>query len=113
MYTYPKDIFDPTDNHTATLVGDSIYIIGNLGYFKERKYGATPVYRLNLSDYSIKKVETTGEMPGWIYRHKAFFDGLSTITLIGGEIQMAGDKKPIVNDKRFALDLESRKWVKL
>ncbi len=113
MYTYPKDIFVPTDNHTATLVGESIYIIGNLGYFKERTYGATPVYRLNLNDYSIQKIETLGEMPGLIYRHKASFDGLSTITISDGEIQIAGDKKPNINYEKFALNLESMSWVKL
>ncbi len=113
MYTYPKDIFAPTDNHTATLVEENIYIIGNLGYFKERNYGTTPVYRLNLHDYSIKKVETTGKIPGWIYRHKASFDGGSTITISGGEIQVAGDKEPKVNYERFALNLESMRWIRL
>ena len=32
IYGYPKDVFPPTDFHTATLVGDRVIVIGRLGY---------------------------------------------------------------------------------
>ena len=48
IYTYPSDVFPPTDFHSATLVGDFIYIIGNLGYKPKRRPGFTPVYSLNI-----------------------------------------------------------------
>jgi hypothetical protein len=38
IYGCPLDIFPPTDFHTATLVGNSIYIIGSLGYRGARRY---------------------------------------------------------------------------
>ena len=108
IYGYPKDIFPPTDSHTATLVGDSIYIIGNLSYPEERNFGFTPVYRLNLSDYSIEKVQTTGEMAGWIYKHKAFYDGKKSITISDGTIIQGS--KGLENREKFVLDLETLKW---
>ena len=41
----PRSVFPPTDFHTATLVGDDIYMVGSLGYLGTRRYGETPVYR--------------------------------------------------------------------
>jgi hypothetical protein len=111
IYGYPKDIFPSTDSHTATLVGDSIYIIGNLGYPKERNFGFTPVYKLNLNDYSIAKVETTGEMAGWIFGHKAFYDGKKSIRLSSGTIIQGSEG--LENKEIFILDLERLEWRKM
>ena len=47
LYRYPTYVFPPTDFHTTTLLGDSIRIIGNLGY-KQDRGDVTPVYRLQL-----------------------------------------------------------------
>ena len=47
IFCYPEEVFPPTDFHTATLIGDSIYIIGGLGYQGQRQFGETPVYRLD------------------------------------------------------------------
>jgi len=71
IYGYPEAVFPPTDFHSATLVGDSIYIIGRLGYQGQRQFGTTPVYRLDIHTLAIETVETSGELPGWIYRHRA------------------------------------------
>jgi hypothetical protein len=71
IYGYPKDVFPPTDFHTATLVDDWIYIIGNIGYDKDRIEGETPVYRLNCTTFAIEPVITAGECPGWISGHHA------------------------------------------
>ena len=81
IFTYPKDVFPPTDFHTATLFESSILIVGSLGYMSDRKPGETQVLRLNLSDFSIETVLTTGENPGWISRHKAVLsDDLLTVS---------------------------------
>ena len=42
IYRYPKDVFPPTDFHTATLVGDEIILIGSLGYRDLRRAGRSP-----------------------------------------------------------------------
>jgi hypothetical protein len=43
IYGYPESVFAPTDFHTATLIGDFIYLIGPLGYPKDRRYWETSV----------------------------------------------------------------------
>jgi ankyrin repeat protein len=55
VYGYPESVFPPTDFHTATLVGDSIYLIGSLGYPGARQYGETPVYRLDTTTFELLK----------------------------------------------------------
>lgn len=86
IFSYPENIFPPTDFHTATLVGDYIYIIGSLGYMENRASGSTPVYKLSISSMEIEAVETSGEMPGWISGHKALLVEDSKIILTGGNV---------------------------
>ena len=65
IYGYPKAVFPPTDFHTATVASDRIIIIGGLGYRDERRPNDTPVFSLDLSQYQITQLMTSGEMPGW------------------------------------------------
>ncbi|GEM_PF-2490553 len=110
VYAYPEDVFPPTDFHTATLFSDHILLIGSLGYQGRRNVGETQVFRLNLSDFSIEKVATTGECPGWISRHQArLVDG--DIVVSGGNIQTQngyGD-----NTQSHALRLSDMVWRKI
>ena len=71
IFGYPRDVFPPTDFHTATLVGNDIVIIGSLGYLEERKPATTPVTVLDLETFTISKVVTSGPAPGWIHYHEA------------------------------------------
>lgn len=48
VLVYSRDVFPPTDHHSATVVGDDIIVIGNLGYRGERQPGFTPVFALNI-----------------------------------------------------------------
>jgi hypothetical protein len=70
IYGYPRDVFPPTDFHTATLIGDRILIVGNVGYREERG-DETPVFNLDLSTFAITRVRWSGKSPGWIYKHEA------------------------------------------
>ena len=65
IYGYPESVFPPTDSHTATLVGDAIYVIGSIGYMGTRRYGETPVYRLDVHTLRMDRLHTTGDSPGW------------------------------------------------
>lgn len=114
IYQYPKNVFPPTDFHTATLVGRYIYIIGNLGYHQDRLYGTTPVYRLAIDDFRIQEMETSGEYPGWIHDHSAELKNLSVIRLQGGEIieEIEGKENYLLNKYDFELDLDTLKWTK-
>jgi hypothetical protein len=111
IYGYPKEVFPPTDFHTATLVGSAIYVIGNVGYQGERRLGATQVYRLELDSWAFDRVETTGEGPGWIGKHKAKLVG-SQIEVSGGKVFSFDNEQALYEDNpdRFVLDLESMIW---
>lgn len=104
-FIYPKDVFPPTDFHTATLVGDQIWLIGCLGYPEQRNDSQTQVLRLSTLNFSITPVETNGVSPGWIHGHRSVLneDG---ILITGGKIE-PGYRD---NNSTFALNLETLVW---
>lgn len=112
IYGYPRELFPPTDFHTATLVGDRLWIIGNVGYFGERRLGTTQVFELDLSTYRMKPVTTSGEGPGWIANHEAEVDADGIITIRGGEVleEVAGDERIRPNYEDYSLDTRSGAW---
>ncbi len=112
IFGYPQDIFPPTDFHSATLVGKYIYIIGNLGYREQRIFNETPVYRLHCDTFKIEKLETTGDKPGWISRHKAYYKEPSKVYVTGGKIWvMINDQEEYVeNSLNYTLDLGNLNW---
>lgn len=114
IFGYPPDVFPPTDSHTATLCGSCIYIIGCLGYPKQREPGVTPVYRLILGTWRIESVKAVGELPGWIYRHNARYEpDRNVICVEGGEIEEVranGEFERVTNKERFELDLNRLRW---
>lgn len=115
IYIYPREAFPPTDFHTATLVDGYIYVIGNLGYGEDRRTDYTQVFRLDINTLKMERVETTGEMPGWINRHKATYDGESMITIKGGKliVNQNGKEDYVDNEDEYSLCLKSMKWKKL
>ena len=112
IFSYPKDIFLPTDFHSATLVGEYIYIIGNLGYIDDIINQETPVYRLTWHSFQMEKVETTGEKPGWISRHKAYYQEPSQIYVTGGKVsRLVNEQREYVeNSLNYTLDLATLQW---
>ncbi len=69
IYRYHIDVFIPTDFHTATYHKDDrsgkeyIYIIGGVGYRDGPHRKTTITHRLALEDFSIQRMETTGDTP--------------------------------------------------
>ncbi len=114
IYGYPRDVFPPTDFHTATLCARSIYILGGLGYQRQRQNGRTPVYRLNLDSWEMEAIATTGEAPGWIHGHHARYEpARNTISIAGGEIHVPaedGKLKIVPNQEQFELDVSFLVW---
>jgi len=110
IFFYPASVFPPTDFHTATLIGNVIWIIGGLGYSHNRKSGVTPRYRLEMDDFSSQPGDTTGAIPGWSQHHSASETEPGKITRSGGNVH--GGKTP---DKhtRFTLDTTSLTWTKV
>lgn len=112
IFGYPEHVFRPTDFHTATLIDNFILIIGCLGYPEDRQFGHTPVYRLNLKSFEIEEVETSGDQPGWIHRHKAKLDGKGSILISGGQIEYGGKTPSRENIDEWALDLTTWIWTR-
>ena len=107
-YIYPRHVFPPTDFQTATLLDDHIRLIGSCGYQHARREGVTQVLQLYLGDFSIQSVDTSGENPGWIFRHEATLDGRRSIVR-GGKIE-PGCRD---NGDSYALDLGSIVWTRI
>jgi ankyrin repeat protein len=113
---YPEEVFPPTDFHSATLVGEWIYIIGNLGYPHTREaFGyETPVFRFHTASGRIERVATSGESPGWIHDHQAKLDHGSIHVFQGKVLTVDGDGETAITGLRgsFALDLATGIWTK-
>lgn len=107
-FLYPVEDFPPTDFHSATLVGDHILIIGGLGYRTQRQVGVTQVFRLDLPNWRVSRVETKGDTPGWIHRHRAELQG-GQIIVSGGCIE-PGFR---ANHDRYALSLRTMRWHRI
>jgi len=116
IYGYPAKVFPPADFHSATLVGEWIYIIGCLGYPDQRRVGQTPVYRLRVESWAIERVQTAGEMPSWIHDHRSTYEAQRNVIRVdSGEVVVPGqdDLEIIPNQESFELDLESFEWRKV
>ncbi len=114
IYGYPKEVFPPTDFHTATLLGDRLILLGRLGYAGERNPGTTPVFALDLTSYRIEELPSLGELPGWIFGHEAeFLHGI--ITIRGGELYEEKDGKALIrrNFDEFAYEIGTGTWKRL
>ena len=113
IYGYPEADFPPTDFHTATLLGDYIYVIGSLGYMGSRRYGETPVYRLDIHTLSMDRLDAGGEAPGWIFMHRAAAVSPHGIRVWAGTVAKDGDKElHEQNLGTFVLDLDRMLWLR-
>ncbi len=110
IYGYPEEVFPPTDFHSATLVWPHIYIIGCLGYPKQRRPGETPVYRLHCETWAIERVACTGDAPGWVYQHQAKLMGDRMIRVFGGLLEDGVSEDEVKNTGEFVLNLTTLEW---
>jgi hypothetical protein len=114
VHGYAREEFPPTDFHSATLVGNAIFIIGCLGYPEQRVEGRTTVFRLELKTMAITPVETSGVAPGWIHRHAAELgaDG-SSIVIRGGELWLGSGRSMQENIDAWSLNVANGHWTRL
>ena len=112
IFGYPREVFPPTDFHSATYCNGFIYIIGGLGYHGERHFGTTPVYRLNCKTWKIDKIATSGECPGWIFKHEATLTDGEVLTISGGTkcVEVDGEEQNIENEAVFQFNLSNMRW---
>jgi ankyrin repeat protein len=112
IFGYPEDIFAPTDFHSATLVGGDIYVIGSLGYQGTRRFGETPVVRVDTTTFRMERLATSGDAPGWIFQHRAALSAPREIRVWGGSVAVqagAKEKHQLLEDT-FILDLDRLTW---
>ena len=110
---YPEDIFPPTDFHTATEVGNDVFVIGCLGYPEQRQSDATKVYVLDLASYSIRPFEVEGEQPPSIYKHSARYSAeQNAIFCEGGKSTHLPTGETVENIATWRLCLGSGGWTK-
>ncbi|MCL4201458.1 MAG: ankyrin repeat domain-containing protein [Pirellulaceae bacterium] len=108
IFGYPKEIFPPTDFHSATFLDGSIYVIGSLGYPADRRTGETPVFRLSCETWRIEPIPSVGDTPGWIHGHRARAEGNGQILVGGG---MIWDGEDLVDNRQtFCFDTRTGHW---
>lgn len=116
IYTYPTDVFPPTDFHTATLVDKTIWLIGSVGY-QELRMPFAQVLALDTVTYELRQiVATTAQSPGWIHRHKAtLLDDGFTIEIRGGVVSVTknGSYYSRCNTDVYHFDTRTAEWSKL
>lgn len=114
IHGYGRDVFPPTDFHSATRIGNSIFIVGCLGYPEQRVVGSTPVWRLDLDNLAITAVATRGDGPGWIHKHSArLMDDCRTIVVSGGNVWVGDEHSLRENIDQWALDTDACQWARL
>jgi hypothetical protein len=113
IFGYPREVFPPTDFHTASLDGDRLVIVGSIGYPADRVPGHTPIYSLDLASYRIDRLDTVSQKPGWIGRHGADLDaGRRVVTVRGGEVlvEREGGGRFRRNVEEYEFDLRTLAW---
>lgn len=115
IFGYPRDVFPPTDFHSGTLVGHQIVIVGNLGYPEARKPGITQVLALDLANFAITSVQTSGASPGWIHGHTtSLSEDKRSIVLQSGKLDRGGEGGSLVeNIDDWQLHLTNWSWERL
>lgn len=114
IFSYPETHFPPTDFHSATLIGNELILIGNLGYREQRRTGETQVYAFDIPSKRFRRVATTGDCPGWISSHKARRDERNGILIEGGKIDHGPEGGGYLeNFDTWRLDLDGWKWERL
>ena len=103
VYTYPSETFPPTDGHSATLVGDRLWLIGNIGYV-DRRGSEAQVLTLDLATLRIERVRTRGDDPGWVARHRAAFVPERDAIAVGPGESYAGNRKRVTPPAELSLD---------
>jgi hypothetical protein len=112
LYGYPHEVFEPTDFHSATPVGDELFVIGSLGYAGKRRAGETPIVRLDTRTFAIRPVAAEGTPPGWIHKHDATLSADGSAIVVSGGL-LDAEHGLIDSPDDWSLALASLRWTRL
>jgi len=93
LFTYPREVFPPTDNHACVEADGYLYLFGNQGYPEDRTPDRVQVLRLNLTTYAMERLRTDGWSPPWLIGQRMKVDdaGEQTLDLRHGMTLVAGE----------------------
>lgn len=113
IFGYAEGAFPPTDFHTANLVGRRIIVIGNLSY-PELRAAKAQIFELNLESMRFDAIETSGDHPPWIHKHRSeIIENTAALLITGGEFDIANSPDFVENIDEWRLDLNSYRWERL
>jgi hypothetical protein len=110
---YPREAFPPTDFHSATLIGERIVVIGNLGYPEDRRADSTQVLVVDCNDWSVSRIDSTGNAPGWIHDHQATLQDDARILITGGKVDRGTGFSLAENIDDWLLHVDGWRWQRL
>lgn len=114
IFGYPREVFPPTDFHSATRVGDRIVLIGSLGYVGDREPGRTQVLALDVGTFAVVAIATGGDAPGWISGHTATLtEEGRAIVVRGGTLELGEGRSRVENIDDWRLDTGTWQWQRL
>ncbi len=102
IYGYPEAVFPPTHDHSATLWGERLLLVGSQQRGRRFPMPHTPVYLLDLRTMTIEPVRSHGVALGCFPDHDAWLDGEGGLV-----VQHSPDFLP-----RWRLDLATWEWTK-
>lgn len=105
FYLYPSEVFPPVAYHSATLMGDEIWLIGGIG---DGPREAVQTLRLDMRSFKIERVASAGEAPCPLARHRAERLDETRILVIGGHSAAGDSLEP--NRVIFELDVTTLRW---
>jgi len=117
IYGYPREVFRPTDFHSATLVGNEIFVIGRLGYgpTEDPEPPSTPIYSLDTTTYRMRPVVASGSSPGMIFEHHAEYEPATHSILIRGGFTWDSMREPKKQTQHgvYRLFLHDTRWEQI
>lgn len=102
IFGYPESLFPPTYDHSATLWGERLLLVGSQHRGRRVPMPQTPVYLLDTTTMAIEAVRTHGLALGCFPDHDAWLDGEGGLI-----VQHSPSFLP-----RWRLDLATWEWSK-
>lgn len=111
LYGYPCEAFPPAAYHTATVIGEFIYIAGG------RAAGSLSIHRLNTTTLAFEEVAFAGTKPVGLLHHATTVLADGNLDIRGGSVAVpsakgSGQWERQSNADVYALDMQTMEMRK-